>query len=423
MTGRVLTRLAWGACGFALALCASALVLVFLGWGTPLPGGWISWRGQSISCAAGLGATVLGWFVATRRPENPYGWLWISLGWALSLMLFAQAYAAFALVAAPGALPFARTMGTVGAGVGWTAWLVLTPLLMVLFPSGRSPSPRWRLLVWTVLVFGGLALIATPFIPGRSGFAPIENPFGLGGTVGLVATVLGYGGALGVLATVPPAALSLVFRYRRADGVERQQIKWFAYAAVVFVLFYLAQFFYEPPGAWDAVVEVLPLLGLYAAIGVAILRHGLYDIDRLINRTLVYGVLTTALATTYLGGVTFLQWLFRTLPGQEQQSQLVIVASTLAIAVLFNPLRRRVQAFVDRRFYRKKYDAARTLEALSARLRDETDLLSLNDDLVAVLRETVQPAHASLWLRPQLRTRLRTRRTGAGGVTGEAGAP
>lgn len=399
MTERALTRLAWGACGFALALCASALVLVFLGRGTPLPGGWISWRGQAISCAAGLGACVLGWFVATRRPGKLYGWLWISLGWALSLMLFAQAYAAYALVAAPGALPFARTMGTVGAGVGWTAWLVLTPLLMVLFPSGRTPSRRWGILVRAVLVFGGVTLIVMPFIPGRSGFAPIENPLGLGDAAGLVATVLGYGGALGVLATVPPAALSLVFRYRRADGVERQQIKWFAFAAVVFVLFYLAQFFYEPPGAWDAVVEVLPLLGLYAAIGVAILRHGLYDIDRIINRTLVYGVLTTALVTIYLGGVTFLQWLFRTLPGQEQQSQLVVIASTLAIAALFNPLRRRVQGFVDRRFYRQKYDARKTLESFGARLREETDLDDLGGNLVAAVRDTVRPVHAGLWLR------------------------
>lgn len=401
MTDRALIRLAWASFGFALILPAASLALVFLGWNAPLPGGWISWRGQVVSCAGVLGASVLGWFVTTRRPGNPYGWLWVSLGWALSLLLFAQVYAAYALVAQPGALPFPRTMGTAVAGVGWTAWLVLTPLLMVLFPSGRTPSPRWRLLVWTVLLFGSLVLIASPFIPGRSGFAPIENPLGVGDAVGRVALVLGYGGALVVLATVPLAALSLVFRFRRAGGVERQQIKWFAYVAVVFVLFDLTQFFYEPPGAWDAVVEVLPLLGLYAAVGVAILRYGLYDIDALINRTLVYGALTVSLALVYVGSVATLQYAFRTLAGGG--SQLVIVASTLVIAALFGPLRRRIQALIDRRFYRKKYDAAKTLEAFAARLREPTDLVSLSDDAVAVVCETVQPERVSLWLRPPYR--------------------
>lgn len=399
MTDRALTRLAWVSFGFALVLCASSLVLASLGWSAPLPGGWIPWQGQVVSCAPGIGAAVLGWFIATRRPRNPYGWLCIGLGWALSLLVFAQVYGAYALVAQPGSLPFPRAMGTVVAGMGWTVWLILTPLLMVLFPSGRTPSPRWRLLVWTVLVFGFLGLIAGPFIPGRSGFIPVENPIGVGDTAGRVATVLGYGGALVVLATIPVAAFSLVFRFRRADGVERQQIKWFAYAAVVLVLSYLVEFFYEPPGAWDAVVEVLPLLGLYAAIGMAILRHGLYDIDRVINRTLVYGALTASLVATYLAGVTLLQWLLRALTGQEQQPQLVIVASTLAIAAVFNPLRRRIQGVVDRRFYRRRYDAAKTLEAYATRLRAETDLASLNDDVVSVVRETMQPEHASLWLR------------------------
>jgi len=332
--------------------------------------------------------------------------LWVGLGCAFSLLLFAQVYAAYALVAEPGALPFPRTIGTVGAGIGWTAWLILTSLLMLLFPTGRPPSPRWRPLVWAVLVFGALGLLAGPFIPGRSGFAPIENPLGLEDAAGRVATVIGFGGVLMVLATVPPAALSLVFRYRHAGGVERQQLKWFAYAAVVFVLTYLVGFFYEPPGAWDAIAEVLPLLGLYAAIGVAILRHGLYDIDVLINRTLVYGALTASLALVYAASVGALQYAFRALSGDG--SQLVIVASTLVIAALFGPLRRRIQGVIDRRFYRRKYDAAKTLEALSARLKDRTDLDALSGDLVVAVRETVQPEHASLWLR---------------GMTADPGAP
>jgi hypothetical protein len=145
---------------------------------------------------------------------------------------------------------------------------------------------------------------------------------------------------------------------------------------------------------------MVPLVGLYVAVGIAILRYRLYDIDILINRTLVYGTLTAALIALYVSGVATTQTIFRALTGQEQQPQLAIVVSTLVIAALFNPLRRRIQAFIDRRFYRRKYDAAKTLEAFSAKLRDETDLEALNSELVGVVRETMQPAHVSLWLRP-----------------------
>jgi len=145
---------------------------------------------------------------------------------------------------------------------------------------------------------------------------------------------------------------------------------------------------------------ITSLLGIPAAVGIAILRHHLYDIDIIINRTLVYGSLTVLLVLVYFGGVTATQTLFRYLTGQEQQPQLAVVVSTLAIAALFTPLRRRIQSFIDRRFYRRKYDARKTLEAFSTKLRDETDLEALNDDLVGVVRETMQPAHVSLWLRP-----------------------
>jgi hypothetical protein len=200
--------------------------------------------------------------------------------------------------------------------------------------------------------------------------------------------------------------LSLFVRLRQAAGVERQQLKWFAYAAALFAL---AIVFIVIPLALDtpswfvrAATAMFTAAGatIPVAIGIAILRYRLYDIDRIINRTLVYGSLTVLLAAVYFGGVTATQAIFQTLTGQEQLPQLAIVVSTLVIAALFNPLRRRIQSFIDRRFYRRKYDAAKTLEAFSAKLRDETDLAALNDDLVGVVRETMQPAHASLWLRP-----------------------
>jgi hypothetical protein len=208
---------------------------------------------------------------------------------------------------------------------------------------------------------------------------------------------------------------SLVSRYRRAIGEERQQIKWISFAASVVGVTYLiamATSFAFPSGAWMAAGSPLWLdlvayaalasfTGVPIAVGFAVLRYRLYDIDVVINRTLVYGSLTAMLAAVYFGGVATTQAIFRALTGQEQQPQLVVVISTLVIAALFNPSRRRIQAFIDRRFYRRKYDAAKTLEAFSAKLRDETDLDALSDDLVGVVRETMQLAYVSLWLRPE----------------------
>jgi hypothetical protein len=213
---------------------------------------------------------------------------------------------------------------------------------------------------------------------------PVANPLGVGGSAGEALFTFSMVLYLIIVFAAVPCALSLVFRYRRARGVERQQLKRVAFAAVLFVGTNVSQFFYEPPYTWDAFVESVTIVGLYVAIGIAILKYRLYDIDRIINLTLVYGLLTAILAGVYFGGVTATQALFRTLTGQEQLSQLVVVASTLVIAALYNPLRRRIQSFIDRRFYRRKYDAAKTLEGFSLKLRDETDLDALRDDVVGV---------------------------------------
>jgi hypothetical protein len=195
------------------------------------------------------------------------------------------------------------------------------------------------------------------------------------------------------------SAVSLIVRLRRAGSVERQQIKWLAYGGAVVVgtigVGGLITLWSVPV---SIVIMSLALLGLPIFTGIAIVRYRLYDIDLLINRTLVYGVLTTTLVALYLGGVVVLQRIFVALTGE--QSTLAVVASTLVIAALFNPLRRRIQSFIDRRFYRRKYDARKTLEAFSIKLRDETDLEALNENLVGVVAETMQPAYASVWLRP-----------------------
>jgi hypothetical protein len=239
----------------------------------------------------------------------------------------------------------------------------------------------------------------------------IRNPFGVGAFAPL--EIAPYILVPLLLSCMLLSVLSLALRYRHSRGEERQQIKWIAYAASLVGVLYLTamvgSFVYPQetwfaPGSpvWQVFLEYAALLGFMLipiAVGVAMLRYRLYDIDVVINRTIVYGALTATLVALYFGGVATMQTLFRALTGQEQQPQLAVVISTLAIAALFNPLRRRIQSFIDRRFYRSKYDARKTLEAFSARLRNETDLGGLNSGLMDVVHETVRPAHASLWLR------------------------
>jgi hypothetical protein len=401
MSTRAATWLAWSVCAAALALFALSLLLIFLGWSTPLPKGWVPWQGQIISTLGFIGAPILGGLVASRRPENPYGWLWLGSGLSGALLQLAGSYSAYALVVEPYSLPAPRMVGSV-LGVGWGITFILLPCLLLLFPTGRLPSRRWRPVAWAILVAGAVLLIIGWFTPGNSGIGPFENPLGVGGVVGEAIVFISAAVVFVLFAAIVLSALSLVFRYHRADDVERQQIKWFALAAVLFggSLIFSGFLGEDLPGVWDALFETVTFVPLYVAVGVAILRYRLYDIDVIINRTLVYGALTVLLAVVYFGGVATTETIFRALTGQEEQPQLAIVVSTLVIAALFMPLRRRIQSFIDRRFYRRKYDARKTLEAFSAKLRDETDLNALSTDLVGVVRETMQPAHVSLWLRP-----------------------
>src|SRR4028119_1085682 len=277
-------------------------------------------------------------------------------------------------------------------------------LVFLLFPDGRLPSRRWRPVVWIDLV-AVVCLVAWAFKPGpleNPGLVRVSNPLGIQGADGLLGT-LGWVGLFMTLAVAVAEGVSLVVRFRRARGVERQQVKWFAFSGVVFcAVFAAGPFLWALPQS-QATAWIWPVLFLAGAstipvaVGIAIFRHRLYEIDLLINRALVYGSLTATLLAVYFGGIVLLQRLFVVLTGEH--STLAVVASTLAIAALFNPLRRGVQGFVDRRFYRRKYDAAKTLETFSGRLRDETNLDTLGDDLVGVVKETMQPTHVSLWLR------------------------
>jgi hypothetical protein len=397
--------LAWSLAAGVLLLGALGLVLIFLGWSTPLPEGWQPWTEQALGIVGVIGAPILGALIASRRPENPYGWLWIGLGLGFALATFTETYAAYGLVAQPGSLPAPRMVGVLGAE-GFVMWVTLLSFILLLFPDGRLPSRRWRYLAWGVVAVGAVLAILVPFLSGPTA-ERFENPIGVGGAAGEVIFVLAEGGVYVLFGAVIFSALSLVFRYHRVGGVERQQIKWFAYAGAlvggyVVLRGYVVLSFFLPDLLTTLLGNVVGL-GLYGAVGVAIFRYRLYDIDLLINRTLVYASLTVLLAATYFAGVVSLQYGLRGLTGQG--STLAVVASTLLIAALFNPLRRRTQSFVDRRFYRRKYDAAKTLEAFSVRLREETRLDALSEELVEVVTKTVQPAHASVWLRPEAGSR------------------
>ena len=399
MSDRSLTRLAWSLCALTLIVLASSLMVILLGWSTPLPQGATPWRDQAVSLVGIVGAPILGSLIASRRPRNPYGWVWLGFGLGLTLNQLAVSYSAYALVE-PGTLVAPLTISDV-LGLGNQVSLGLAPFLLLLFPTGRLPSRRWRPVAW-ISALSGAMIVLLVFL--------FDDPDKVGGTIGIMAASVVFI----IFATIAVSALSLLFRYRRASGVERQQLKWVAFAAVLAALFLVGQQLFWLAGllisylvggdlptlnrSLENLLNVAITVCLYAGVGIAILRYRLYVIDIIINRTLVYGSLTVFLALVYFGGVISLQGLLRALTGQG--SQLAIVASTLLIAALFNPLRRRVQNFIDHLFYRRKYDAAKTLEAFSAKLRDETDIDALNSELLSTVRETVQPEHVSLWLRP-----------------------
>ncbi|HKH10333.1 MAG TPA: hypothetical protein VKA73_04230 [Rubrobacter sp.] len=391
-------RLAWSLCALTLALTALSLVLFALNLALPGNPVYAPWLDNTL---IGLSYAPVGALIASRRPANPVGWLLALFGLVISISHFGAQYAVYALLTRPEPL-------LAGQAAAWVvSWLLpvlngLTVYYVLLFPTGRLPSRRWRPLAWLTAAFVVVGAITGAFSAGAlmGVLGPIRNPLGTEGLTGIYEAIL-YVGASSLTVA---AALSLFVRLRGARGVERQQIKWFAYAAAASVVATI--FAYVLPGTLDTsprfehaafALNVATIPAVPVAIGVAVLRYRLYDIDRIINRTLVYGSITVTLALVYVVSVVSMQAAIRAITGQE--SSLAVVASTLAIAALFGPLRRRMQDMVDRRFYRRKYDARKTLEDLSARLREETDLDSLGDDVVAAVRHTVQPENASLWLR------------------------
>jgi hypothetical protein len=339
--------------------------------------------------------------VATRHPENPIGWIFCAVGLVGGVVASAAAYADKALQASAGALPGVQYATWLWTWASFPAAFLTATMLFLLFPDGKLPAPLalWRPVAWTAVISSAMNALATAFG---------THPLAVGGPLGnLIGLLGGFGFVLLLLSGVASLA-SPFLRFRWARALERQQIKWFAYAtaltaACFFLLLLLPDETSERGSlvwkvgsiAWTLLIIGFLLIPL--SVGVAMLRYRLYDIDIIINRTLVYGSLTATLIGVYFGGIVVLQRLFVALTGER--STLAVVASTLVIAALFSPLRRSIQGFIDRRFYRRKYDARKTLEAFASKLRDETDLQNLNEELVGVVKETMQPAQAGLWLR------------------------
>ena len=343
--------------------------------------------------------TTVGLLIVTRRRGNVIGWLYLALGLAYAIGEFTGAYAARSQTTAP-PLPG----GVWAAWITDPLWIAAVPLggtlLLLLFPTGRPPSPRWHPVIPVAAIAALVAGLATALHPDALDKyqRTARNPVGIQTARPLLDLVLQLAGVV-LVASLTAAVASLLVRWRRARGIERQQLKWLAYAAVV-LLVVLAVSSLLPHLLYQAVVLVAALL-LPAATGIAILRYRLYDIDRVINRTLVYGLLTALLLAVYAGGVAIIGGLLSPVGGR---SSLAVAASTLAVAALFQPARRRIQTGVDRRFNRRRYNAATTVAAFSARLRDQIDLDTLTAELLTVADQTMEPTHLSLWLRPSSTT-------------------
>ena len=413
MSTRAAPRLAWSLAGLSVTMFLAIIVLYVFAHSlheASSTGGVLS---HLLLYGPFLAFPIVGALIASRRPHNPIGWICLAVGLLWMLGGLSEQYTSYG-IAKPGSVPY---LATIVALIQWM-WIIpvglLGTYLLLLFPDGMLPSSRWRPLAWLSGAVMGLLGVDSVLAPGPlTDLEGVRNPFGLEGALWLVDA--GIVLLLLFVTCILASAISLVSRYRRSGGEVREQIKWIALAgAFVGLLAFLTTTLglLIVPEVMSGVGGSLPLwlqlliyvmnlsfAGVPVAIGLAVLRYRLYAIDLIINRALVYGSLTVTLIALYFGAIVVLQRVFVALTGQEQQPQLAIVVSTLAIAALFDPLRRRIQSFIDRRFYRRKYDAAKTLAAFSTRLREETDLDSLTDEVLGVVRETMQPEHASLWLR------------------------
>ena len=398
-----------------LGLVAGSVLLAWIGRGLPLTIPDPNYPGAQALIIYALGTLPLlavGWVLTARATGNPYGWLWLALALVSAAQWLIQTTADFFLrrglqagevvIAVPGPdgyltgvgggpLPLAQWLGLLG-DYGWFTSVALLGLLLLLFPDGRLPTPRWS---WVTRLIAGTWLLAASVAwtsGGVSGTVPVLHPVGLIDLNSSLDKVLDYivlGVALGLIAAVVAGVAAIIVRFRRSHGLERQQTKWVMLGGLLF----LPTFMWDAPGIWDPVVETLGGAAMPAAVALAVLRYRLYEIDRVVSRTVSYALVVALLAGVYVGGVFLMQELL------PLEGDLGVAAATLGVAALFNPVRRRVQGWIDRRFDRSRYDAEQIVMRFSSRLSDQVSIDVVETDVRTVVGQVLHPTQISMWIR------------------------
>ena len=394
MSGRAAFRLAW--CIWVLVVVITGVTLLLQIKNAPS-----AWLVNGVNSLILLAFATVGALIASSRPQNRIGWIFSASALLWILGTFGEEYAVFTLFTAPGSLPAGAYLGVFGEAFAGVAWFLPLTFLLLLFPDGHLLSPRWRPLAWLVVVLLSVWTASTLLVPysqsADARLASVRNPLGIPAAENLL-NVLSGAVPVVLFVTVFACIAAVILRFRRSRGVERQQLKWFAYGMFLTAIMILAilVLIFSPLNDAPSTFFYLAIVCIPVASGIAILRYRLYDIDLLINLTLVYGLLTATLLAVYLALVVGGQHLVSSFFGPN--NALVLVVSTLLVAALFQPLRLRVQRLVDRRFYRSKYDATQVVAHFGEALRQEVNLEQLREHLLAVIEETVQPAQLSLWL-------------------------
>jgi hypothetical protein len=390
-TNRKLVWVAWGCVTLGAILHFIAQVFRFHRGPADL---WIGYPGENVAFIAAIViGSLVGPIIVSRQPANPVGWIVCMSTVGTALEVFSLQYAAYALIGRPGELPAGAVMGWLGNLLEPVSSGLAYMFVFLLFPNGRLPSHRWVPVAWFAVIAILVDTVGYAFQPGPlRGLPGVPNPFGIE-VAGDFFRLLKSAGTQLYYLGIGLAVASLIARARNARGEERQQLKWISYHVTMFAAVYVSMRFFPLLRA------LLPFffLGMPVAFGIAVLKYHLYEIDILINRTLVYGALTAFLAIVYFTTVAGMGQLFRVFTGQGDD--LATIVSTVLVAMLFNPMRRRLQEVVDRRFYRHKYNAEHVRATFSTRVRHEVDLERLNDALLDAIEETMQPAHVSIWLK------------------------
>jgi hypothetical protein len=387
MNARLMSVLAWTL--WALTVATVVLGVVLIAWAHSLA------PDQVMTAIAFDAFPLVGALIVSRRPSNAVGWICLAIGLGTATTFLDAGYREYCIKVYGMLTPLSLWLDWVGNCL-WPINVALAGMLLLLFPTGGPPTTRWRWVLWALILATVLYAGSSAVLPGNFSGENIANPAGipeLGGVLSAVNNIASLAANLLLLL----AACSAILRFLRSRGDEREQMKWFAYGATVLIISAVLSVLFLPEDNNTLLAIGIMLVPL--GIGIAVLRYRLYDIDVIIRRTLIYGVLTSLLAALYFAVVLSAQIVGERLTGQTQLPAWVIVVTTLAIAALFTPLRQWVQRTIDRRFYRRRYNATRTVEAFAAALRTELDLSELREHLVGVVDETMRPEHVSLWLR------------------------